>query len=225
MAYSMLDKHAVLSALKKSGVIAVIRTDNPDDLIGVAKALSAGGLRFIEITMTIPGAMKIIEETISRLKNKEIYIGAGTVLDAETARLAILAGASFIVGPTFNLQMVELCNRYGVTVIPGGFTPQEILDAWQGGADIVKVFPANLAGPKFIKDIKGPLPQIELLPTGGIDLQTAPEFIKAGAFAVGIGNELAGKRFIAEHNFKKITENARIFMKSVQKAKSETRGK
>lgn len=215
----MSRKDEVLTSLKDSGVVAVIRIDNPGDLVEVSKALRKGGVKFIEITMTVPNALGVIQETISQMKDEDIFIGAGTVLDAETARASILAGAQFIVGPTFNQSVVKLCRRYGIVAIPGAYTPLEILNAWQGGGDIIKVFPAGIGGPRFFKDIKGPLPQIELLPTGGVNLETAPQFIKAGACAVGVGGELVGKGLIESRNYQAITENAQKFIKVVQEAK------
>lgn len=208
----MLSKHEVLTILRDTGVVAVIRTTKPKDLVAVSRAIRKGGARFIEITMTVPGAIRIIEEAVKELKDEDVFIGAGTVLDPETARAAIIAGSSFIVGPVFNKGVVKLCNRYGIVVMPAGFTPLEILTAWQAGADIVKVFPANQGGPQFFKDIKGPLPQIELLPTGGVNLQTAPEFIKAGACAIGVGEAMVGKQLIATGDFETITNNTRKFL-------------
>ena len=215
----MSGKQEVLTVLKESGVVAVIRTDNASDLIDVSKALRKGGVKFIEITMTVPGALGVIQEAVSRLEGEEVFIGAGTVLDAETARAAILAGASYIVGPTFNQEVVELCNRYGIVVMPGAYTPLEILNAWQSGGDIVKVFPAGIGGPRFFKDIKGPLPQIDLLPTGGVDLETAPQFIKAGACAIGVGGALVGKALIENRDYRAITKNAQKFIEVVRQAK------
>jgi 2-dehydro-3-deoxyphosphogluconate aldolase/(4S)-4-hydroxy-2-oxoglutarate aldolase len=215
----MLSKHEVLTILRDTGVVAVIRTEKPKDLVAVSRAIRKGGARFIEITMTVPGAIRIIEEAVNELKDEDVFIGAGTVLDPETARAAIIAGSSFIVGPVFNKGVVKLCNRYGIVVMPAGFTPLEILTAWEAGADIVKVFPANQCGPQFFKDVKGPLPQIELLPTGGVDLRTAPEFIKAGACAVGVGGAMVGKPLIAAGDFETITNNTRKFLEVVKKAK------
>lgn len=215
----MIKRHEVLAFLKDSGVVAVIRADNPGDLIEISKALRKGGVKFIEITMTVPRALEVIQEAVSRLKDDDVFIGAGTVLDPETARAAILAGAQFIVGPTFNQATVELCNSYGIAVMPGAFTPLEILNAWQSGGDIIKVFPAGVGGPQFFKDIKGPLPQIDLMPTGGVDLETAPQFIKAGACAVGVGGALVGKKLIESRNYQVITENAQKFIKIVREAK------
>jgi len=215
----MPGKQQVLTSLKDSGVVAVIRTETASDLIEVSKALRRGGVRFIEITMTVPGALAVIQEAVSQLEGDDVFIGAGTVLDAETARAAILAGAQYIVGPTFDLDMVQLCNRYGIVVMPGAYTPLEILTAWQSGGDIVKVFPAGIGGPRFFKDIKGPLPQIDLLPTGGVNLETAPQYIKAGACAVGVGGALVGSGLIESRNYQAITENAQKFIEVIREAK------
>ena len=217
----MSTKQKVLDALRETGIIAVIRTDNPGDLVGAAKALCEGGIRLIEITMTIPGALKIIEEAVAQLQHEDVYIGAGTVLDSETARAVILAGGKFAVAPIFSQSMVTLCNRYSVTVMAGALTPQEIFNAWEGGSDVVKVFPANIGGPAFIKSVKEPLPQIELLPTKGVTLQNIPDFIKAGAIGVGVGRELIGNDLIKGRDYRQIKENAEKFIKVVQSAKAE----
>jgi 2-dehydro-3-deoxyphosphogluconate aldolase / (4S)-4-hydroxy-2-oxoglutarate aldolase len=215
----MAKKHEVLAALRETGVVAVIRTENPDDLVTVSKALADGGVKFVEITMTIPGALDIIRAAVAALKGSDVYIGVGTVLDAETARAAILAGAQFVVGPTFDHDTVRICNSYGVVVMPGGMTPTEIFQAWKAGADVVKVFPASIGGPDFLKTIKEPLPQIELLPTKGVDFDTASAYIKAGAIAVGAGACLVNKAQIAAKDFGAITDNARRFIKIVRDAR------
>jgi 2-dehydro-3-deoxyphosphogluconate aldolase / (4S)-4-hydroxy-2-oxoglutarate aldolase len=215
----MVKKHEVLAALRQTGVVAVLRTENPDDLVTVSKALADGGVRFVEITMTIPRALDIIRDAVVALKNTDVYIGVGTVLDSETARAAIIAGAQFVVGPTFDLDTVKICNSYGVAVMPGALTPTEIFQAWKAGADVVKVFPANIGGPDYLKTIKEPLPQVELLPTKGVDLNTAAAFIKAGAIAVGAGSNLVTKALIAGRQFAQITENARKMAQIVRDAK------
>jgi len=156
----MPDKAKTLAALKETGVVAVIRADKAEDLMDVGRALREGGVKFIEITMTVPGALGVIEKAVGALKQEEVYIGAGTVLDAETARLAILAGAAYVVSPVFRPEVIAVCKRYSVTVMPGAMTPTEILNAWEAGADVVKVFPAGVGGPQFFRDLKGPLPHI-----------------------------------------------------------------
>lgn len=214
----MTDKSVILQEMYNTGVIAVIRAEETSALIKTAEALIEGGVNFIEFTMTIPGAMDIIKEGTKKLQGR-CFIGAGTVLDSETARSAILAGAQFVVGPSFDAEMVRLCNSYSVAVMPGAYTPTEVLNAWKHGADIVKIFPANLGGPTMFKDLKGPFPQIKILPTGGVNFETAADFIKAGAYAVGVGGALANKKMIASGNFKQITENAKRFVEIVSAAR------
>ena len=215
----MQSKQEILAGLKQAGVVAVIRVEEPSGLIEAGRALCAGGLRYIEITLTVPGALGIIEKASSALASDGVVIGAGTVLDAETARAAILAGAGYIVSPVFKPEMVDLCNRYGVVVVPGAMTPTEVLCAWEGGADIVKIFPAGVGGARFFKDLKGPLPQVDIMPTGGVNRQTVVEFIKAGACAVGVGGELIGKGLLASGDYKTITQNAKDFIELVRSAR------
>lgn len=215
----MASKEQTLQALEETGVIAVIRADKAEDLVSVGRALRQGGVKFIEITMTVPGALAVIEEATAALKSEDVYIGAGTVLDAETARQAMLAGANYIVSPVFRPDVVSVCKRYAVPVMPGAMTPTEVLDAWEAGADVVKIFPAGVGGPQFFKDLKGPFPHIKIMPTGGVNKITAREFIKAGACAVGVGGELVGKPLIAAKDFAAITRNALDFMAIVQEAK------
>ena len=183
----MTPKHEVLTAFRASGVVAIIRSDNPQDLVSVAKALSRGGVKFIEITMTVPRALEVIRETSAAWGGTDVYIGAGTVLDAPTAKAVIDAGAQFVVGPGIDLEMIRVCNTYGVVVMPGAFTPTEVIQAWRCGADVVKIFPADVGGPEYLKALKEPLPQVELMPTKGVNFDTAAAFIKAGAIAVGSG--------------------------------------
>lgn len=215
----MAKKHEVLASLRSSGVVAIIRTDNPSDLAAVARALGAGGVKFVEITMTVPGALEIIRDAVAQLKDTDVFIGAGTVLDAQTARAAIIAGSQFIVSPGCDPDTVKLCNTYGVAVMPGALTPHEILQAWKCGADVVKVFPADIGGPDYIKTIKEPLPQVELLPTKGINFDTAASYIKAGAIAVGAGSNLVNKALITAKDYKQITENAKRLIAVVREAK------
>jgi 2-dehydro-3-deoxyphosphogluconate aldolase/(4S)-4-hydroxy-2-oxoglutarate aldolase len=212
-------KQEILNSLRQTGIVAVIRTETPGDLVTVAGALYEGGVQFIEITMTTPGALDIIHGAVAQLKGTKMYIGAGTVLDGETARAAILAGAHFVVGPAFDADVVRVCHTYGVPVMPGALTPQEIFTAWRNGADVVKVFPGDIGGPSYIKSIKEPLPQIELLPTKGVDFNTAGAFIKAGAIAVGTGTALVSKALMAAKDYAKITENAQKFSQIVREAR------
>jgi len=206
-------------ALKESGVVGIIRTERSDDLIEVARALVDGGVRFVEVTMTVPGALEIVKQARQELDSHGIFIGVGTVLDAATARLAILAGASYVISPVTNQEVIETCVRQGVAVMPGAMTPTEILTAWEMGATVVKVFPAGVGGAGFFKDMKGPLPQIDMMPTGGVNTETAGDFIRAGACAVGAGSSLVGPELIRSRDFATMTANARQFVEVVQQAK------
>jgi 2-dehydro-3-deoxyphosphogluconate aldolase/(4S)-4-hydroxy-2-oxoglutarate aldolase len=218
----MANKREVIQALEETGVVAILRMENSESLSAVAKALCEGGIKLIEITMTVPGALEILRDTVKTLKEKDVYIGMGTVLDVETARLAILSGAAFIVGPGFDKKIVAMCRSYNVLSMPGAFTPSEIITAWKGGADIVKVFPAKIGGgPDYIRIIKEPLPQIALVPTNGVNFETATAFIKAGALAVGAGSCLVNKTNVAEKEYEKITANARKMIEIIRAARRE----
>jgi 2-dehydro-3-deoxyphosphogluconate aldolase/(4S)-4-hydroxy-2-oxoglutarate aldolase len=208
----------MLDKIVDCGVVAVLRADSSAELMDVAKALREGGVVAIEVTMTTPGALKVIEEAASKMKDS--IIGVGSVLDPETARAAILAGAEYVVAPTLNLDVIEMAKRYGKIVMPGAFTPTEILTAWQAGADVVKVFPASVGGPAYFKDVKGPLPQVRLMPTGGVDLTTTGAFIKAGACAVGAGSAMVDKKAVTAGKFDVIAETARKFVEEVRKARA-----
>jgi 2-dehydro-3-deoxyphosphogluconate aldolase / (4S)-4-hydroxy-2-oxoglutarate aldolase len=216
----MAKKHEVLASLRESGVVAVIRTENPSDLVAVSRALAAAGVKFVEITMTVPGALDVIRDAVNELKGTDVFIGAGTVLDGPTARAAIIAGAQFVVGPGFDAEMIRVCNTYGIAVMPGALTPSEVIQAWRAGADVVKIFPADIGGPDYLKTLKEPLPQVELLPTKGVDFNTAGAFIRAGAIAVGTGSALVPKSLIAAKQFSTITENAERFTRIVREAKA-----
>ncbi len=183
-------------------------------------AIREGGISILEITMTVPGAVGVIEE-VSRRYGNEAVVGAGTVLDGETARACILAGARFVVSPSLNLETIEVCRRYGIAVMPGALTPTEVVQAWSAGADFVKVFPAGaVGGASYIKSLKAPLPQIELVPTGGVSLKTAADFIKAGASALGVGADLVDVKAIREGQSQVITERAREFVRIVREART-----
>jgi 2-dehydro-3-deoxyphosphogluconate aldolase/(4S)-4-hydroxy-2-oxoglutarate aldolase len=209
----------VLDRIIECGVVAVLRADKPGELLDVSKALREGGVVAIEVTMTVPGALKVIEEASAKME--DTIVGVGSVLDPETARAAILAGAEYVVGPALNLGVIEMAKRYGKPVMPGAFTPTEILAAWQAGADVVKVFPASVGGPSYFKDVKGPLPQVRLMPTGGVDIKTTPEFIKAGASAVGAGSAMVNKTAVANKDWKTLTDTARQFVDAVKQARAE----
>jgi 2-dehydro-3-deoxyphosphogluconate aldolase/(4S)-4-hydroxy-2-oxoglutarate aldolase len=214
----------VVSALKETGVVVVLRVDGQVDLVPVARALREGGIRLLEITMTMPDALECIRATSMGMRGSDFYIGAGTVLDAQTARAAILAGAEFLVGPGFDQGMVDVCHQYGKAVVAGAMTPTEILGAWKAGVDAVKLFPAkNVGGPDFIKAIKEPLPQVEILPTNGVDFQTAAAYIQAGAIAVGVGRIIVGKELIAARDYAAITENARTMIGIIREARAGKR--
>ncbi|MXY49370.1 MAG: bifunctional 4-hydroxy-2-oxoglutarate aldolase/2-dehydro-3-deoxy-phosphogluconate aldolase [Gemmatimonadetes bacterium] len=212
-----------LASIKACGVVAVLRADRPDALVQVAQAIGRGGIGAVEITMTTPGALDVIGECANRLGD-EILLGAGTVLDPETARAAILAGAEYIVTPTLNPDVITLCRRYDKVIIPGALTPTEILSAWECGADIVKVFPATAVGPRYFKDVKAPLPQIDLMPTGGVDLDNAGDFIRAGACAVAVGGNLVDKAAVAAGDWHVLTDTARKYVDAVRNARQEGGG-
>jgi 2-dehydro-3-deoxyphosphogluconate aldolase/(4S)-4-hydroxy-2-oxoglutarate aldolase len=196
-------------------VVAVIRAESPDKLVDVAEALVAGGVEVMEVTFTVPRVTQVLEKVAEKLGSK-ILLGAGTVLDAETARVAILSGAEFIVSPAVNLEVIELCRRYSKLVMPGALTPTEVVTAWQAGADIVKIFPSELTGAKYIKALKAPLPQIRMMPTGGVNLDTAEEFLKAGACALGIGGSLVEPQAVAAGDLKRIELLARQYVEIVR---------
>jgi len=212
-----VNKQAVINRLQESGAIGIIRVQSGKDLMRIAQALESGGLQCIEITMTTPTALTIIEETASKLNN--VLIGAGSVLDAPTARQAILAGAEFLVTPTVALDVIEMVHRYGKPVISGAMTPTEILTAWETGADMVKVFPASVLGPEYLKAVHGPLPQIPLVPTGGITTDNAGDFIRAGAAMVCAGGWLVDKKAVAGSHYELLTEHARQLVEAVIKTR------
>jgi 2-dehydro-3-deoxyphosphogluconate aldolase / (4S)-4-hydroxy-2-oxoglutarate aldolase len=205
----------VLSTIKQEKMIAIIRGSEPSDALAIAKALYKGGVRAIEITLNSPGALSSIEKVRSELEN-DLAVGAGTVLDPESARSALLAGAQFILSPSLNRDTIKMTKRYGAVSIPGAFTPTEILEAYESGGDIIKVFPASSLGPGFVKDIHGPLPQIPLLPTGGIDLTNIAEYIEKGAAGVGLGSSLVNSReAVTDEYLRELTQKARQFKDQV----------
>jgi 2-dehydro-3-deoxyphosphogluconate aldolase/(4S)-4-hydroxy-2-oxoglutarate aldolase len=215
-----MEKRDVFNRMISEGLIPVIRVASASEAIDVANAIKEGGVSLIEITMSVQGAIEVIKE-LRREYGDEIIMGAGTVLDTETGRAALLAGAQFIVGPTLDLNLIQLAHRYSAVVIPGAMTPTEILTAWNAGADMVKVFPAaQLGGPAYLKALRGPLPQILLVPTGGVNIENAGAFIQAGAAALGVGGELVDKKAVKEKKFSVVTENARGFLKAIREARS-----
>jgi len=206
--------------IREAGALGIIRVKAASDLVRIAEALFTGGLSCLEITMTTPGALRAIEG--AREEIPQVLMGAGTVLDGPTARQAILAGAQFLVTPTVRLDVIEVGHRYGVPTVIGAMTPTEILTAWEAGADLVKVFPASVLGPRFLREVHGPLPQIPLVPTGGITADNAGEFIRAGAVAVCAGSWLVDKAALAEKRYEELVERARKFVTVVQKAQQES---
>jgi 2-dehydro-3-deoxyphosphogluconate aldolase/(4S)-4-hydroxy-2-oxoglutarate aldolase len=206
----------ILSGILENKLIAIIRGSKPEHVLAIANALYEGGIKVLEITMNSPKALQVIEEVSSVLGDK-MLVGAGTVLDKETARAAILAGAKFILSPTVDLETIKMTKRYGAVSIPGAFTPTEILSAYENGGDIIKVFPASILGPGYIKDLHGPLPQIPLLPTGGIDLSNVAAYIKSGSVGVGLGSSLVNPREeVNEAYLRNLTEKAREFVGEVR---------
>ena len=200
-----------LNTIKETKIIAIIRNAKPDDILPIVKSLYKSGIRAIEITMNSPKALESIELVATEMKDK-VVVGAGTVLDAESARLAILSGATFILSPTLNKETIQMTKKYGAVSIPGALSPTEILDAYEYGGDIIKVFPTTSMGPEYIKDLQGPLPQIPLLPTGGIDLNNIEQFMKACAVCVGLGSSLVNTKLEAnEEYYKNLEETAKQF--------------
>ena len=215
----MGSKDKNLGHLVACGVIPVVRAKSSEEALRVVEAVREGGIDIIEITMTVPNAIGVIQ-TIAKESGQGVLLGAGTVLDAETARACILAGAEFIVGPCFDERLIKVCKRYSKMVIPGAVTPTEIVRAWEEGADLVKIFPAQqLGGPDYIKAIKAPLPQILFNPTGGIDITNAADYIRAGASVVSVGSALIDKQALAEGKFEILTQKAKEFLTKVQETR------
>lgn len=215
-----MSKETQLRRVLEGGIVAVVRSPDGDQLVEVARALADGGVGVVEITMSVPDALHVLRQVRQALGDR-ILLGAGTILDAETARAALLAGAEYIVAPTLNLEVIRLCQRYDKLVMPGAFTPTEILTAWEAGADVVKVFPADVVGPAFFKALRGPLPQVRLMPTGGVDLNTAAAFLKAGACCLGVGGQLVDPKLVAARAFDKIRDLAAQYVAVVTKARAE----
>lgn len=213
-----MEKEKVLSAITDTGLVAVVRANNEDEAFRITDACLEGGCKSIELTFTVPGADKVIEALAKKYAPGEIMLGAGTVLDSETARIAILAGANYVVSPGFNAEACKLCNRYRVPYMPGCMTITEVLTAMEAGADVVKIFPADLFGPTIIKDIKGPLPHAKMMPTGGVDVNNVDQWIKAGAVAVGAGSSLtAGAK---TGDYAKVTATAKEFIAKIKEARA-----
>jgi 2-dehydro-3-deoxyphosphogluconate aldolase / (4S)-4-hydroxy-2-oxoglutarate aldolase len=212
-------REAVAKEIERVGIVAVIRIRDPGKLRAVVDALADGGVRVLEVTMTVPGAVDLIRELAPTLPQGFIF-GAGTVTDAATARAVIDAGAAFVVSPVYRPEVIAVCHEHDVPAVPGCFSPTEILAAHEAGADLVKVFPATMLGPQFIKDVRAPLPQLKLMPTGGVTLENAGDWIRAGAAAVGVGSALVDAGAIASGRFDVISANARRLIASVNAARS-----
>ena len=202
-----------------TGIVAILRADNGDRLVEVAEALLEGGIDVIEITFTVPNVLQILSDVRKRLGDR-VLLGAGTVLDPETARAAFLAGAEFLVSPTVNTDVIRLARRYDKVMMPGAFTPTEVLTAWEAGADFVKIFPADVGGPSYLKALKGPLPQVRLLPTGGVNLETISSFLQAGASVVGLGSALVESSAIRDGNMDRIRDLAVQYVAAVKQFRS-----
>jgi 2-dehydro-3-deoxyphosphogluconate aldolase/(4S)-4-hydroxy-2-oxoglutarate aldolase len=217
--YNMTPKMNVINQILDVGVVAVVRAESSEQALKIAAACLKGGITAIEMTFTVPGAVDVIKDLVATYSQGEMIIGAGTVLDPETARAAILAGAQFIVSPSLNLATVKLCNRYQIPVMPGTATLKDIVEALEAGVDIVKAFPGESLGTKFIKAVKGPLPQANIMPTGGVSLENAAEWIQAGCVAIGIGGSLtAGAK---TGDYQSITDKAKKFVEVVRKAREK----
>jgi 2-dehydro-3-deoxyphosphogluconate aldolase/(4S)-4-hydroxy-2-oxoglutarate aldolase len=216
-----MNKSEVLKQIKEVGIIPVVRATTADEAMRAIDAIREGGIAVLEITMTVPGAVDVIEQVTARFGN-DALVGAGTVLDAETAKACIAAGAQFIVSPALNMETIAYCRAQDVAVMPGALTPTEVVQAWNAGADLVKVFPAGaVGGASYLKALKAPLPQIELVPTGGVSLKTAADFIKAGAAALGVGADLVDNKAIREGQAGLITDRAKQFVQIVHEAREE----
>jgi 2-dehydro-3-deoxyphosphogluconate aldolase/(4S)-4-hydroxy-2-oxoglutarate aldolase len=210
----------ILAFITEVGIVPVVRTASAEQAIQAVEAIYNGGIRAAEITMTVPGAIRALEKVADRFGDK-LMLGAGTVLDPETARICMLAGAEFFVTPALRPTTIEMVKRYSKVICPGALTPTEVLTAWEAGADVVKVFPCgNVGGAKYIKALKGPFPQIEMIPTGGVNLETAGDFLKAGACAVAVGGELVDAKLLKESKYDELTARARQFLEVIAKARA-----
>lgn len=208
-----------LQMIFETGVVAIMRAKSSDQLLRAAEAVLAGGVNAIEVTMTTPNAIDVIQQATSQF-GKDVLFGVGSVLDLETARAAILAGAQFVVCPTLKIGTIEMCKRYSIAVMPGAYTPTEILTAWEAGASVVKVFPASVGGSAYIKAIKGPLLQIRLAAVGGVNVENTVEFIRAGVEVIGVGGELVNQKLLDARDFAEITKRARLFRAEVDKGRT-----
>jgi 2-dehydro-3-deoxyphosphogluconate aldolase / (4S)-4-hydroxy-2-oxoglutarate aldolase len=214
-------REKVLSRLREVGVVPIVRVSNSGDAFKAVEAVVAGGVSVVEITMGVPNALRVMEQVVEQF-GERVLLGAGTVLDSETCRAALLAGAEFIVTPSLDVRVIGTSRRYSKACIPGALTPTEIVTAWQAGADMVKVFPCGpVGGPNYLRSLRGPLSQIDFVPTGGVDLETTPDYIRAGAAAVAVGGELISRKALQEGQMEVITANARKFVEAVRSARAE----
>ena len=215
-----MSRDTILKRILDGGIVAVVRADSGESLVKVVRALAEGGVTAAEITFTVPDAIDVIRQ-VRKEVGDAVVLGAGTVLDPETARVALLAGAEYIVAPTVNLEVIRLCRRYDKAVMPGALTPTEVLTAWEAGADIVKIFPADVGGPAYLKALRGPLPQVRVMPTGGVDLNTAESFLKAGACCLGIGGSLVEAKAVSAGDFARIGDLARQYVAIVRRFRGQ----
>jgi 2-dehydro-3-deoxyphosphogluconate aldolase/(4S)-4-hydroxy-2-oxoglutarate aldolase len=216
-----MKKTEVLQAIRQVGILPVLRASSGDTAMQLAAAIADGGVSAMEVTMTVPGAIEVIRRLVK--ERPDLLIGAGTVLDPETARICILEGAQFVVSPAINLDTIALCHRYSIAVLPGALTPTEVVTAWQAGADIIKVFPASaMGGAKYLQSLKAPLPQIELIPTGGVNVSTAKDFLAAGAFALGVGADLVDESACFEERLHEVTATATRYAAIVREYRAAT---
>lgn len=215
-----MDRAEIIAVIEELGVVPVVRAASADEAMRAIDAIREGGINVLEITMTVPGAVGVIEAVVKRF-GSDVLVGAGTVLDPETARVCLLAGAQFIVSPALNLETIAMCRRYSAPVMPGVLTPTEVITAWSAGADFVKVFPCgSVGGASYVKNLKGPFPQVKIIPTGGVSLKTAADFIKAGASALGVGTDLVDVKAIRAGEAHIVTERARQFVEIVKEARA-----
>jgi 2-dehydro-3-deoxyphosphogluconate aldolase / (4S)-4-hydroxy-2-oxoglutarate aldolase len=212
-------KLKILGKITESGLVAVVRAENSEQAARIADACIQGGVAAIEITFTVPGAADVIRDLAKLYKSGEIVLGAGTVLDPETARIAILAGAQYVVSPSLNVETAKLCNRYQIPIMPGAGSIRDVVEGMEAGADIIKVFPGETLGPNFVKAVKGPLPQASLMPTGGVGLENVGEWIKAGCVAVGVGGNLTGGA--KKGDYQSITDIAKQFIDKIREARAK----
>jgi len=217
-----MSKAKILNQLQELGLVPVLRASSVDAALKLAEAIAAGGVTALEITMTVPGGIQVMRKLAEQ--RPDILVGAGTVLDAETARACILEGARFVVSPALNVKTIEMCHRYSIAALPGALTPTEVVTAWEAGADVVKIFPASaMGGAKYLASLKAPLPQVEMIPTGGVSQSTAAEFLNAGAFALGVGADLVNTKAMAEGKPEVVTESAKKYLEIVREFQEGTK--